>query len=65
MILREEMEQQRLWIAVVVAAAMMVLPFNCLATDYTVGDSAQWNLGVNYKSWTSGKTFVVGDKLGM
>eukprot|EP00253_Pinus_taeda_P000872 PITA_00872 len=62
-ILAGDMEQQRLWIVVVMAMAMMVLPFNCLATDYTVGDSAQWNLGVNYKTWASGKTFVVGDKL--
>jgi len=57
------MEQQKLWIAVAVAMAMMVLPFHCLATDYTVGDSAQWNLGVNYSTWASGKTFAVGDKL--
>eukprot|EP00253_Pinus_taeda_P000001 PITA_00001 len=57
------MGQQGLWIALVVAMAMMVLPFNCLATDYTVGDSAQWTLGVNYNTWASGKTFIVGDKL--
>ena len=63
--LAEGMEQQRLCIAIVVAIAMMVLPFNCLATDYTVGDSAQWDLGVNYSTWASGKTFSVGDKLGM
>jgi hypothetical protein len=62
--LAEEMEQQRLWIAVAVAMAMMVLPFHCLATDYTVGDSSGWTLGVVYSTWASGKTFAVGDKLG-
>ncbi|KAL3504792.1 hypothetical protein ACH5RR_034633 [Cinchona calisaya] len=34
-----------------------------LATDYTVGDSAGWALGADYTSWTSGKTFTVGDSL--
>jgi len=57
------MEQQKLWIAVAVAMAMMVLPFHCLATDYTVGDSKGWALNVDYSTWASGKTFAVGDKL--
>lgn len=57
------MEQQKLWIAVAVAMTMMVLPFNCLATYYTVGGSQEWTLGVNYSTWASGKTFAVGDKL--
>ncbi|RWR84097.1 blue copper-like protein [Cinnamomum micranthum f. kanehirae] len=35
-----------------------------LATDYTVGDSSGWSTGVDYSTWTSGKTFTVGDKLG-
>ncbi|KAL3514221.1 hypothetical protein ACH5RR_026938 [Cinchona calisaya] len=34
-----------------------------LATVYTVGDSGGWALGVDYSSWTSGKTFNVGDSL--
>ncbi|XXG70741.1 hypothetical protein AAC387_Pa07g0152 [Persea americana] len=34
-----------------------------LATDYTVGDSSGWSTGVDYSTWTSGKTFAVGDKL--
>ncbi|PWA67977.1 Cupredoxin [Artemisia annua] len=34
-----------------------------LAKVYTVGDSAGWALGVDYKTWTSGKTFKVGDSL--
>lgn len=33
------------------------------ATDYTVGDSSGWTLGVNYNNWASGKTFKVGDTL--
>ncbi|KAI3758270.1 hypothetical protein L6452_05827 [Arctium lappa] len=35
----------------------------CLAKVYTVGDSAGWSLGVDYTTWTSGKTFKVGDTL--
>lgn len=57
------MEQSRAWIAIAVAMAMMVLPYNCMATNYTVGDSQQWNTGVNYATWSSGKTFSVGDNL--
>ena len=33
-------------------------------TNYTVGDKSGWNLGVDYFSWTSDKTFFVGDNLG-
>ncbi|KAF5746786.1 putative Blue copper protein precursor [Tripterygium wilfordii] len=40
----------------------MVVPIT-LATDYTVGDSTGWVMGVDYSTWTSGKTFTVGDKL--
>ncbi len=40
----------------------MVVP--SLATVYTVGDSTGWTTGVDYSTWTSGKTFVVGDSLG-
>lgn len=36
----------------------------CLATVYTVGDSAGWALSVDYNTWTSGKTFKAGDSLG-
>ncbi|KAJ9545434.1 hypothetical protein OSB04_025141 [Centaurea solstitialis] len=35
----------------------------CLAKVYTVGDSSGWSLGVDYKTWTSDKTFKVGDTL--
>ncbi|KAM0949006.1 putative Blue (type 1) copper binding protein [Dioscorea sansibarensis] len=34
-----------------------------LSTDYTVGDTSGWNSGVDYSTWTSGKTFKVGDTL--
>ncbi|GJU16618.1 blue copper protein-like protein [Tanacetum coccineum] len=34
-----------------------------LAKVYTVGDSAGWSLSVDYSTWTSGKTFKVGDSL--
>ncbi|XP_020575658.1 LOW QUALITY PROTEIN: blue copper protein-like [Phalaenopsis equestris] len=33
------------------------------ATVYSVGDTSGWNTGVDYSSWTSGKTFAVGDSL--
>ncbi|XP_043703032.1 uclacyanin-3-like [Telopea speciosissima] len=33
------------------------------AIDYTVGESAGWNQGVDYNAWVSGKTFNVGDTL--
>ncbi|KAH0452827.1 hypothetical protein IEQ34_017151 [Dendrobium chrysotoxum] len=33
------------------------------ATVYTVGDTSGWDAGVDYSSWTSGKTFAVGDSL--
>ncbi|KAM7258437.1 hypothetical protein ACFE04_014178 [Oxalis oulophora] len=39
----------------------MVVP--SLATVYTVGGSSGWNLGVDYGTWASGKTFEVGDSL--
>jgi hypothetical protein len=60
------MEQTRSCIGIAAAISMimlMVMPFNCMATDYTVGDTQQWNLGVDYGTWASGKTFAVGDKL--
>ncbi|XP_011016865.1 PREDICTED: blue copper protein-like [Populus euphratica] len=34
-----------------------------LAKDYTVGDSSGWAIGMDYSTWTSGKTFSVGDSL--
>jgi len=43
-------------------AVTMVLP--TLATLHTVGDSSGWAIGADYSSWTSGKTFAVGDTLG-
>lgn len=61
------MEQTRSRIGAIAAALsmilMMVLPNKCMATQYTVGDTQQWNLGVDYSTWASGKTFAVGDKL--
>ncbi|XP_058099956.1 blue copper protein-like [Magnolia sinica] len=33
------------------------------ATVYTVGDASGWGLTVDYNTWTSGKTFAVGDSL--
>ncbi|XWS23933.1 hypothetical protein CRYUN_Cryun28dG0058200 [Craigia yunnanensis] len=39
----------------------MVVP--SLATVYTVGDTSGWTSGVDYSTWTKGKTFKVGDSL--
>lgn len=46
----------------VVLVIYMVVP--SLATVYTVGDSSGWTMGADYSTWTSGKTFTVGDSLG-
>ncbi|KAF6158824.1 hypothetical protein GIB67_012467 [Kingdonia uniflora] len=35
------------------------------ATEFTVGDKAGWNTGVDYGAWSTGKTFKVGDTLDM
>jgi len=43
---------------------LLVFPY-AFATDFTVGDTSGWDLGVDYTKWASGKTFKVGDNLGM
>lgn len=63
MSLAEEMEQMRAWTAIAVAMAMLVLPYNCMATNYTVGGTKQWDTGVDYTTWAAGETFRVGDNL--
>ncbi|KAJ4701390.1 putative Blue copper protein [Melia azedarach] len=45
----------------VVLVFCMVVP--SLATVYTVGESSGWTMGADYSTWTSGKTFAVGDSL--
>ncbi|CAN0877310.1 Blue copper protein [Linum grandiflorum] len=42
---------------------MVVVPTSTLATTYTVGDTGGWVMGTDYSTWTSGKTFKVGDSL--
>ncbi|KAK8552170.1 hypothetical protein V6N13_120589 [Hibiscus sabdariffa] len=44
-----------------VSLSCMVVP--SLAKVYTVGDASGWTTGVDYRTWTSGKTFKVGDSL--
>ncbi|KAF9610623.1 hypothetical protein IFM89_023698 [Coptis chinensis] len=48
-----------------VLCALLVLCFavGSFAVDHTVGDTAGWSTGVDYSTWTSGKTFAVGDNL--
>ncbi|XP_062158259.1 blue copper protein-like [Alnus glutinosa] len=48
-------------IVCVVVFLCMIVP--SLATVYTVGDSSGWAIGTDYSTWTSGKTFAVGDSL--
>ncbi|KAI4366556.1 hypothetical protein MLD38_022419 [Melastoma candidum] len=50
---------------VVIACAALILQLAVLtsATVYTVGDTSGWAMGVDYTTWTSGKTFKVGDNL--
>lgn len=51
--------------AVVVCALLVLCMFvPSLATVYTVGDTSGWAIGPDYSTWTSGKTFAVGDSLG-
>jgi hypothetical protein len=52
--------------SMVASFLVLLLAFpSVFATDFTVGDSSGWNLGVDYTTWPSGKTFKVGDNLGM
>ncbi|GLU16135.1 hypothetical protein SLE2022_325850 [Rubroshorea leprosula] len=51
----------RAGIACVMLALFMAMP--TLATVYTVGDTSGWATGVDYSTWTKGKTFAVGDSL--
>ncbi|XP_021284579.1 blue copper protein-like [Herrania umbratica] len=48
-------------VACLVLVLCMVVP--SLATDFTVGDTSGWSTGVDYGTWTQGKTFKVGDSL--
>lgn len=50
----------------VATALLLVLAIvpSAVAVTYTVGDSAQWDSGVDYTVWVTGKTFRVGDTLG-
>ncbi|XP_004515341.1 mavicyanin-like [Cicer arietinum] len=41
---------------------LLAFPY-VFATDFTVGDANGWTQGVDYTTWTSGKTFKVGDNL--
>ncbi|XP_031092524.1 blue copper protein-like [Ipomoea triloba] len=42
---------------------MMLSAVPCLSTVYTVGDSSGWALSVDYATWSTTKTFKVGDSL--
>ncbi|XWS36601.1 hypothetical protein CRYUN_Cryun20dG0098700 [Craigia yunnanensis] len=40
-----------------------VLPAITLGKEFIVGDQFGWTIGFDYKTWTAGKEFHVGDKL--
>ncbi|XP_058221791.1 blue copper protein 1a-like [Rhododendron vialii] len=49
---------------ILVALAIFAVAFpSTLATQWTVGGSAEWNLNVSYVEWAAKQTFVVGDSL--
>ncbi|MBA0624149.1 hypothetical protein Godav_009548 [Gossypium davidsonii] len=48
-------------VACVLLVLCMVVP--SLAAVYTVGDTSGWTTGIDYSTWTQGKTFKVGDTL--
>ncbi|KAF5468120.1 hypothetical protein F2P56_012299, partial [Juglans regia] len=48
---------------VVCALLVLCMFVPSLATVYTVGDTSGWAIGTDYSTWTSGKTFAVGDSL--
>lgn len=51
---------------ILVALAIFAIAFpSTLATEWVVGGSRGWTLKFNYNLWAAGKTFVVGDTLGM
>ena len=47
---------------VILVVLCTVVPI--LGKGHTVGDSSGWAIGMDYSTWTSGKTFSVGDSLG-
>lgn len=59
----------RMKIALILVAILAVLPGNIVAVDHVVGDSTGWTIPPGgpafYPNWASGKTFRVGDILGM
>ncbi|KAF8406055.1 hypothetical protein HHK36_008135 [Tetracentron sinense] len=49
---------------IVCAILVLCCAVPSLATVYTVGDTTGWTTNADYTTWTSGKTFAVGDSLG-
>uniref|UniRef100_A0A0V0GTE6 Putative ovule protein n=1 Tax=Solanum chacoense TaxID=4108 RepID=A0A0V0GTE6_SOLCH len=56
-------------IALVLMTILAVLPGNIVAVDHIVGDTMGWTIpsggATTYANWASGRTFRVGDTLGM
>lgn len=49
-------------VGLILVFGMVMMPSS--AKDYSVGDTSGWATGVDYTTWTSDKTFAVGDSLG-
>lgn len=50
--------------AIALLLVMAIVPA-AVAVTHTVGGVNQWASGVDYTDWVKGKTFTVGDILGM
>ncbi|XVF36651.1 hypothetical protein REPUB_Repub19eG0075500 [Reevesia pubescens] len=60
-VFHKTMASSSVGMACILLVLCMVVP--SLATVYTVGDTSGWTTGVDYSTWTKGKTFKVGDSL--
>lgn len=47
------------------ALVVTLIAKESFAAQHVVGGSQGWDQSTDFKSWTSGQTFKVGDKLGM
>ncbi|XVE95247.1 hypothetical protein REPUB_Repub02eG0079800 [Reevesia pubescens] len=61
LVFHKKMASSSLGMVCLLLVLCMVVP--SLAIVYTVGDTSGWTTGVDYTTWTNGKTFKVGDSL--
>jgi hypothetical protein len=53
---------KRLHVSVLV---FLSLALTCAATTYVVGGNSGWDISTDLETWKTGKTFYVGDVIGM